>query len=254
MDVEPQHGGTGDLSLAPETYPGTPISAPTLVLPACLHLIRPRPARSLARARTVSCPHCVGADPGGHPCLSVALRRVGARPLGRRTAVVAVGSNASAAVTRHKLSSHGVSPVVPMVTGVVRNLAVVHSAHVSRGGYVPAAPMHSPGACTAIAVQFLDDDQLAVVDATEPNYERIALDPAHHPLVLAGGRRPIPSWIYATRRGVLRAPDLGTSLLAQADLWERLRARDPEGVHERADGGADHLSDLASPHGLIRRR
>lgn len=168
--------------------------------------------------------------------------------------MVAVGSNASAAVIRHKLLSGGVSPVVPMVSGVVRNIAVVHSAHVSRGGYVPAAPMHSPGARRPVAIQLLDDEQLAVVDLTEPNYERTALDPARYPLTLLGGQRPTAAWIYATRRGVLRAADLGASLLTQAELWERLGARDPGGIPDGPGQVAAYLADLASPHGLIRPR
>ena len=135
---------------------------------------------------------------------------------------------------------------------MVRNLAVVHSAHVSRGGYVPAAPMHSPGARGAVVVQFLDDDQLAAVDTTEPNYERVPLDTARYPLVLSGGHRPGQPWIYATRRGVLRLPGLGARLVPQAELRVVLR---PHGVRTGLDRveGDRVLAHLASPHGLIAR-
>ncbi len=243
----------GDLSRAPDSYPGTPTSSPTLLLASCRHPLRPHARRPLSQAGTESCPHCATAAPHTPRApLATALRRVGARPLGSRTAVVAVGSNASPAVMRHKLSSRGVSPVVPMITAVVRNLAVVHSAHVSRGGYVPAAPMHSSGARGTVVVQFLDDDQLAAVDSTEPNYERVPLDPARYPLVLSGGQRPGQPWIYATRRGVLRLPGLGARLVPQSELRALLR---PHGVRtglDRVEGDRD-LAHLASPHGLIAR-
>ncbi len=233
----------GDLSLDPDSYPGTPIASPTLVLADCQHLIRPRWGRPVSRAIVLPCPPCSVTPGQDRSALSVALRRVGADPMEQRTAVVAVGSNASAAVMRHKLSSRGVSPVVPMVTGILRNIAVVHSAHVSRGGYVPAAPVHLPGVRSRVAVQFLDADQLAAVDATEPNYERVPLDPTRHLVVLSGGWRPADPWIYASRRGVLRGAGLGTGLLTQADLRLRLVTHDLPAL----------LAQLAAPDGLSDR-
>jgi hypothetical protein len=233
----------GDLSLAPGSYPGTPVAAPTLLMPTCRHLIRPRRNRPLLQAVTVPCARCAVPE-GGHSSLAGALGGAGVAPMEQRTAVVAVGSNASPAVMRHKLGSRGVSVVVPMVTGILHNVAVGHSAHVARGGYVPAAPMHSSGALSRVVVQFLDPEQLAAVDATEPNYERVQLAPGRHPVVLSGGRRPARSWIYASRRGVLRRADLGPTLLTQADLLARLgTASLPE-----------LLADLRAPDGLSERR
>ena len=63
-------------------------------------------------------------------------------------------------------------------------LAVGHSAHVSAGGYIPAAPYVSPGARTALRAGWFSPDQLEALDRTEPNYERVSLSTARFALDL----------------------------------------------------------------------
>jgi hypothetical protein len=104
--------------------------------------------------------------------------------LDARSAVVAVGSNASPTVMRDKLTRAGRNAVVPMVVGVVDNVAVGHSAHVSIRGYLPAAPMRRPGARTRVVVSFLDDAQLRAIDDTEGNYDRVIVTEARHEVML----------------------------------------------------------------------
>ncbi|MEY8566914.1 hypothetical protein AALF15_10105 [Corynebacteriaceae bacterium 7-707] len=94
-----------------------------------------------------------------------------------RTAVVAVGSNASPGVMRTKLRNHGVSPVVPFIRACVPDTTTAFTAHVSPRGYIAAAPYRQPGAQTTMWVSFLDREQLECVDETEaPNYDRIHVD------------------------------------------------------------------------------
>jgi hypothetical protein len=139
--------------------------------------------------------------------------------------VLAVGSNAASAVIRYKLGRRGASAVVPLVTGVVRGLDVGHSAHVSRGGYVPATPVHRSGARTRVVLQLLDDEQLEVVDATEGNYERVELTATRYPVVLAGGGRPRRVHVYTSLRGVLGRPgERPVPMLPQPDVLAVLRA------------------------------
>lgn len=52
---------------------------------------------------------------------------------------------------------------------------VGHSAHVSVGGYIPAAPYAGAGS-TQVMLGWFEPAQLALLDATEPNYERRHLD------------------------------------------------------------------------------
>ncbi len=219
----------GDLRRSPLAYPLEPVAGPRLVLAGCDHPIRPRLWRRLASAATASCPRCaplLGA--AGRLPLARALAALGVTPLGERTPVLAVGSNAAAPVLRDKLARGGASGVVPVLTGVVAGLGVAHSAHVARGGYVPAAPVHRTGARTPVVLQLLDDDQLAALDVTEPNYERVALAADRYPLVLAGGVRPARVHVYASRHGVLRLPGgRRAHLLSQPEV---LGALDTAGV------------------------
>ncbi len=111
-------------------------------------------------------------DPLDYPWTDgIALAAPGPRT-GR--AVVAVGSNAVPAVLREKLVRHSANPEVAVAPLRVAGLAIGHSAHVSVRGYIAAAPYAAPGRTADVHVSWLDDDQLAALDATEPNYARIA--------------------------------------------------------------------------------
>lgn len=90
-----------------------------------------------------------------------------------RVPVVAVGSNASPSVLARKLGP-ALARGVPVAVGAVEGLAVGHSAHVSARGYVAAAPARGEGE-HPVTVGWFDHDQLAVLDATEPNYRRVEL-------------------------------------------------------------------------------
>jgi hypothetical protein len=232
----------GDLTRTPLAYPLAAATGPRLVLDDCEHPIRPRHSAALGTARTTACPACaglLGAVEGSR--LEAVLAALGEVPLAQRTPVLAVGSNAATAVVRHKLGTRGVSTVVPVVTGVVARMDVGHSAHVSRGGYVPAAPLHRSTARTRVVLQLLDQAQLAAVDETEPNYERVEVSAARYPLVLSGGARPDRVHVYASRHGVLHLSGRGPArLLTQ-----------PEVLAALGDAGVPHTE--GDPEEVARR-
>lgn len=87
--------------------------------------------------------------------------------------VAAVGSNASPTVLRAKLGGL-LDRGLPLAPATVDGLTVGHSAHVSPGGYVAAAPARGESA-GPVTVAWFDPDQLARMDATEPNYRRVGL-------------------------------------------------------------------------------
>ncbi len=219
----------GDLTRVPLAYPLAPVDGPRLVLAGCEHPVRPRHRGRLGASLTAACEVCGGHHgPSARRPLATVLADLGEAPLADRTPVLAVGSNAAPAVLRHKLGSRGVSTVVPVLTGVVRALDVTHSAHVARGGYVPAAPVHRARSRGRVVLQLLDDDQLAAVDETEPNYERVEVSAARYPVVLGGGVRPRRVHLYASRRGVLALPGRAAgALLSQPEV---LRLLDAAGV------------------------
>jgi hypothetical protein len=124
-----------------------------------------------------------------------------------RTPVAAIGSNGSPLVLARKLAAlpRGHVALQPQRLPGVR---VGHSAHVSAGGYVPAAPYVGDGAADAVVAWF-DAEQLALVDATEPNYHRLAL--------------PSGTQLYVSRWGVVAVGGRPLPLTDQAGLLARLR-------------------------------
>jgi hypothetical protein len=135
-----------------------------------------------------------------------------AAPMASRHPVAAVGSNASPAIMHGKLARSGVSTIVPMTTTRIRGIDVGHSAHVSRPGFIAAAPFRSTGAERSFVVTHLDDHQLAAVDATEPNYRRVRLDDV---------------WLYASMWGVLTVDGEVLALRDQGELHATLARVDP---------------------------
>lgn len=143
------------------------------------------------------------ADPLGYPGAPVSgdgtvvdgeFRAGAVGDLSGRRPVLAVGSNASLPVLRSKLSDLPLPVDVPVTTVIVHNIVVGVSAHVSRPGYLPATPVEAPGARTPLVACWFDAQQLAAIDATEPNYDRVRL-PAN--------RFAVDADVYVSRRGYL---------------------------------------------------
>ncbi|MGW0803647.1 hypothetical protein [Nonomuraea sp. NPDC002799] len=150
------------------------------------------------------------AAPGGPPeewragaegaeTLGALLARHGCAPLPERHVVVAVGSNAAPSQLLRKLTGHQVRPIVPMTLARVRDVAPGVSAHVSKWGYVPAAPIRTPGETSRLFALWLDERQLAALDLTEPNYRR---EPLAHPITLDRAVR-LRAYVYTGRHGCL---------------------------------------------------
>jgi hypothetical protein len=144
-------------------------------------------------------------------CLDEVLDEAGAAPLDTRSPVVSIGSNSSPDVMRRKLAKHRqpVSRILPLVRGQLHNIGVGHSAHVSKAGYIAAAPYFQLGECTTVWVSWPDELQLMALDETEPNYRRIQLDGEACPLVLDNGEYPETFSLYTSRWGVLTDGDGG---------------------------------------------
>lgn len=147
-------------------------------------------------------------------------------PVATRYVVVAVGSNASPAVMHRKLAKDGVNGTVPFVLAEVTGLRVGHSAHVSRAGYIPAAPILTQSARTSVVAVLLDHEQVTSLDRTEPNYvrESIGRDECH--LSWEIGESPASFHLYVSKRGVLAPPgEQPLSLTDQDVVYADLRRR-----------------------------
>lgn len=260
MDA-PSRDLTPYLAPTPLEYPGSPVAGPRLVVDDCAHPVRPHRSRSLGAARSAGCVLCQVPTGRGADSLDSTLLRLGAAPLDDRTPVLSIGSNSAAAVLRHKLRRSGTGSVVPLLTGVVRNLGVGHTAYVSRAGYVPAAPVHRHRARTSVVLALLDDDQLDAIDATEPGYDRVELTRTRYPLVLSGGLRPSRYHVYAAREGVLGLPGHRRRFLPQVDVLAALHDHDlphteagePAAIARRFAESAEHraaVRDALAERGL----
>jgi hypothetical protein len=199
-------------------YPGVPLEFAGLLRDARFAVMSPRAGEPLGAS-------WISADDAD---LDEVLRREGAAAMSARTLVVAVGSNASASVMLRKLVGRGASAVLPFAPCVVGNLAVGHSAHVSTRGSIAATPYDCPGARTALVASWLDDAQLAAIDATEPTYWRTRLDAADYPIeILGAGESPDQFSVYESKAGVLALQGALIPLSSQEALHAVLAPGEP---------------------------
>ncbi len=87
-------------------------------------------------------------------------------PLSHRTPVLAYGANAAPERLRRKFAPVGPA-VIPVLQARLHGFDVVHAAHISSYGAVPATIAPSPGTVCDIAITWLDDDQLTRMHETE---------------------------------------------------------------------------------------
>jgi hypothetical protein len=138
--------------------------------------------------------------------LDLVLLEYEAVPIARRIPVLAVGSNAAPAQLRRKLATGGPPTVVPITAVKVDGLSVGVSAHISKAGYVPATPVPDPSSKNLLMwVTWLAQDQLLIMDKTEPNYDRIRV-PGFCSIRLTSGQAVSGCWLYVSRHGYLIGP------------------------------------------------
>jgi hypothetical protein len=174
------------------------------------------------------------------------LRDVGKPALHQRHAVVAVGSNACAAVMRRKLESVGVDPCVAFLYGTVRAVSVGHSAHRSVAGFIPAAPFRCDGATSRVVVLMLTAEQLEAIDRTEPNYRRSSVDCDVAELGV------MPAEVYVSLWGVIAPPgERPLPLSTQVDLRDQLRTRCPQFTYTEPPSATIPLSKVLAEEGWV---
>jgi len=151
-----------------------------------------------------------------------------------RTPVLASGSNASPEVIRDKLGATlGTDPDHHLaVTGVLApRLGVGHSAHVSRPGYVAAAPYRRrttstrAEVATVFALAWFTPAQLARLDETEPQYHRIPLPPDVPVRSRRTGQSLDGVHLYVSRHGLIAEDGHPVTFRTQVEIFGWLHAR-----------------------------
>lgn len=152
------------------------------------------------------------------------LVEANAATIDSRVLVVAVGSNASPDVMRRKFARwhEPIRSVFPVFKCTVRGLDVGHSLHVSNGGYIAATPFASAGNELRLWGALLDRTQLAALDATEPNYDRVWVSAADYPLTMTSGELPAGYYLYRSVHGIVGFRGTPTALMSQPELFGRL--------------------------------
>lgn len=89
------------------------------------------------------------------------------QPMSRRTAVLAVGSNACPPQMVQKFHGSDVSTAIPTLRVRLTGYGVGFMPMISRHGYVPATLIKAPGLKSNVFLQFLDQQQLELLDKSE---------------------------------------------------------------------------------------
>jgi hypothetical protein len=112
---------------------------------------------------------------------------------------------------------------VAALAGELRGWAVVHSAHVSPYGAVPATLVRAAGAVAQVHVLLLDDR--GPLDATEPNYHRVELTGIELEVERLGRLRAVEA--YVSRWGALehRGRPVPLGALPQERLLALVRSK-----------------------------
>ena len=153
------------------------------------------------------------------------LAAAGAAPLAERTLVLAVGSNQTpwTIARKYRRSGRDLDVTTPFVRCTVHGLAVGHVPSSAAPGYLPAAPYRAEGERMELVATWFDEEQLAVVDETEPNYDRLRLSTEDFPLTLATGQEPAHFDVYASVWGVLARERRPIPLrLSQQEMFDEL--------------------------------
>jgi len=93
---------------------------------------------------------------------------------GARTPLLAYGANAAPEALARKLGRLP-EEALPVVRSELPDFDVVYSAHVSPYGAVPATLLESPGTVAPVFVIYPTEEQWALLTATEPNYDLVAV-------------------------------------------------------------------------------
>ena len=147
--------------------------------------------------------------------------RHGGVPFTDRTLAVAVGSNASPHVLARKLWDV-LDAGVPFASGTVVGIAVGHLATVATRGFIPAAPYPAPGARTRLWGSWLTDEQLAALDATEPNYRRVRITQDDYHFTFDDGTVPDSYDVYESLVPLLSDGTNPLGLRTQRELFDEL--------------------------------
>lgn len=150
-------------------------------------------------------------------------------PPAAREPLLAYGANASPEALARKLGEDGAP--LPASRATLADFDVVHSAHVSSYGAVPATLSPSPGTAVSVFVLHLTAGQREAIDATEPNYELSR--PPHFECRLDDGELLSGVTAYLSRHGCLELDGSPVALAATPASSRRFPAMSQPEILDR---------------------
>ncbi len=154
---------------APLLYPGK-----QLITPALVEVGGAGPA-NLTALRIISGLGIEKSVTKNNSTLADTLDELGYPPMSGRTPVLAIGSNACIAQMSHKYISKNSRVAYPQIMAEVTGLDIGYAPTTARYGSVPATVVPRPNYTIQVAVQFLDEETLEELDATEGGSKRVTL-------------------------------------------------------------------------------
>lgn len=194
-------------SSSPDYYPGLTASTSCLVTRSWLYPLEAKNDSELGSWNV--CADGGPFDEQDGQTLDAVLKSAGVALMSERNPTLAVGSNAAPAQLESKFGlAKGISDVVPLTRVTVNGVGVGHSAHISKQGYVAYTPVKADVEMPLFML-WLDDEQLAHIHVTEPNYVPITLTSDEFPAVLETGQAVDSYQLYRSKWGTLRAANGG---------------------------------------------
>jgi hypothetical protein len=139
--------------------------------------------------------------------------------LSGRTPLLAYGANAAPAALARKLAALP-EEALPVLRAELADHDVVYSAHVSFHGAVPANLGESPGTLAPVFVAYPNEEQLAAISASEPNYELVRTGSLG--CLLESGEEVGALAVYLSRHGTLSLDGSPVALAAVESAGRRL--------------------------------
>ena len=159
---------------------------------------------------------------------------------GERTPVLAYGSNRSPHQLRRKFGALDRSRAILVERCRIVGFDVVHSAHITSYGAIPAALHVNPRVCVVVAVTWLDDEQLSLMDISERAGRNYAREVLPATAILGDDTHRSDVQAYLTSHGPLR---IGDEIVGQADIEASGRTHPALGnldvlhrIHKHMDG------------------
>lgn len=155
-----------------------------------------------------------------------------------RTPLLAYGANASPEALRRKLTQlPGVE--IPVLQCELKGFDVVYSAHVSPYGAVPATLVESPGTVAPAFLLHPTAEQLALLTASEPNYDLVEVEGMA---------------AYRSKHGCLEIEGSAVALTAVCSAGRTLPELDQPAVLERVRAHVEpELTLAAFVHACVER-